>query len=149
LSPSENLVRPGIRAHRERSIVGKCAATIKLLAWLVNRTPDVRNQLTNWNRTVQFSLSGERSFFVTVSDNRMKYALGEADKPDLAFASKSEDFFNVMIGRTKFDQGFSKGIYTINGSITDAVKLMRIAELTLESHSALGRLIRSTSRMLS
>jgi hypothetical protein len=115
----------------------------------VNRSPAVRSQLANWNRTVQFSLSGEKPFFVTISDNRMKYGLGEADKPDLVFVSKSEDFFDVMIGRTKFDQGFSKGSYSIHGSITDAVKLMRIAELALESHSALGRLIRSTSRMLS
>jgi hypothetical protein len=129
--------------------VGKCATTIKFLAWLVNRTPAVKSQLANWNRIVQFSLSGEKPFFVTVSENGMKYGLGEADKPDLVFVSKSEDFFDVMIGRTKFDQGFSKGIYSIHGSITDAVKLMRIAELTLESHSALGRLIRSTSRMLS
>jgi len=129
--------------------VGKCATTIRFLAWLVNRSPAVRSQLANWNRTVQFSLSGEKPFFVTISDNRMKYGLGEADKPDLVFVSKSEDFFDVMIGRTKFDQGFSKGSYSIHGSITDAVKLMRIAELALESHSALGRLIRSTSRMLS
>ena len=136
-----------MQPHSGRSIMGKCAATIRFLAWLVSRTPTAREQLANWNRVVQFSLSGEKPFFVTVFDKHMKYGVGEADKPDLVFKSTSDEFFDVMIGRTKFEQGFSKGIYTIQGSITDAVRLVRIAELALASHSTLASLVKSASRL--
>lgn len=77
----------------------------------------------------------------------MKYNPGKAAKADLEFCSKSKDFFNVMVGYTKFDQGFSSGIYTIHGSITDAVKLMRLAELAFESHSTLDKIMKAMSRM--
>jgi len=127
----------------------KCATSIRFIAWLVNRTPAVKDQLTNWNKTIQFSLLGEKPFFLTFSGNRMKYSTGEADKPDLVFKSTSDAFFDVVIGRTKFDQGFSRGAYTMSGSITDAVKLMRLAELAFDSHPLLGNLMRSASRMLS
>jgi hypothetical protein len=119
---------------------------IKFLAWLVNRTPAATNQLTSWNKTVQFTLSGEEPFYVTIIDNRMNYNSGKVDSADLEFVSTSKDFFGVMIGKTKFDQGFSKGTYSVHGSITDAVRLMRIAEVAFESHSTLNRLMRAMSK---
>ena len=125
-----------------------CATVVKFLAWLVNRTPGVRTQLEDWNRIVQFSLSGEEPFYLTLADGRMKFNLGEAQKPHLEFVSKSKDFFDVMVGKTKFDQGFSQGTYTIRGSMTDAVKLMRVSELTFDSHPNLNKLMKSVSRML-
>jgi len=127
--------------------VVKCATTIKFLAWLVNRTPTAREQLTNWNKTVQFSLSGEDPFYVTFADNQMKYRSGVTANPDLELISNSKDFLDVMTGKTKFDQGFSTGTYTIRGSITNAVRLMRIAEIAFEAHPTMNRLVRTASRI--
>jgi len=126
----------------------QCANVIRFLAWLVNRTPAVGKQLNDWNRIVQFSLSGEEPFYVTFSDGRMKFSRGEAQGPHLEFVSTSRDFFDVIIGKMKFDQGFSQGTYVIRGSITDAVKLMRISELTFDSHPNLNKLVKSASRIL-
>jgi putative sterol carrier protein len=127
--------------------VVKCATTIRFLAWLVNRTPTATDQLANWNKTVQFSLSGEDPFYVTFADNRMKYTRGVTAKPDLEFVSNSKDFLDVMTGKTKFDQGFSTGTYTIHGSITNAVRLMRVAEIAFESHPIMDRLVRAASKI--
>ena len=71
-----------------------------------------------------------------------------AANADLEFVSKSKDFLDVMIGRTRFDQGFSNGTYTIRGSITDAVRLMKIAEHTFEAHSKLNRVMRAVLGIL-
>ncbi|MGA3109930.1 MAG: SCP2 sterol-binding domain-containing protein [Candidatus Bathyarchaeia archaeon] len=120
-----------------------CSTIIKFLAWQVNRTPDVKNQIASWNRTVQFTLSGEDPFYVTFSDKRMSYSSGKATTADLEFVSESKDFLDVMMGRTRFDQGFPNGIFTIKGSITDAVRLMRVAERTFEAHSILNRVMRA------
>jgi hypothetical protein len=51
----------------------QCATVVKFLTWLVNRTPTVSSQLKDWNRIVQFSLSGEGPFYVTFSDGRMAF----------------------------------------------------------------------------
>jgi hypothetical protein len=73
----------------------------------------------------------------------MSYGSGKATAADLEFVSESKDFLDVMMGRTRFDQGFSNGIFTIKGSITDAVRLMRVAERTFEAHSILNRVMRA------
>jgi putative sterol carrier protein len=144
----KRLLESGQKVEREGSGMVQCATIVKFLAWLVNRTPGVAPQFKDWNRIVQFSLSGEEPFYVTFADGRMKFSLGEAHKPDLEFVSKSKDFFDVMVGKTKFDQGFSQGTYTIRGSITDAVKLMRVSELTFDSHPNLNKLMKIVSRIL-
>jgi putative sterol carrier protein len=126
----------------------RCSTSIRFLAWLVNRTPEAKTQLASWNKTIQFTLLGEDPFYVTFTDKRMNYCPGKAATADLEFVSKSKDFLSVMIGKTRFDQGFSDGTYTIHGSITDAVRLMRIAELTFEAHSMLNRVMQAALGIL-
>jgi putative sterol carrier protein len=123
--------------------MANCSTVIRFLVWLVNRTPAARDQLTNWNKTIQFTLTGEDPFYVTFMDKRMAYNYGRATTADLEFVSTSKDFFDVMSGKTRFDQGFSNGTYTIHGSITEAVRVMRIAELAFESHSGLNKVMRA------
>ncbi len=125
-----------------------CSTIIRFLAWLVNRTPDAVDQFASWNKTIQFTLSGENPFYVTFSNKRMNYSPGKAATADLEFVSESKDFLDVMIGKTRFEQGFSNGTYTIRGSITDAVRLMRIAELTFGAHPTLNRTIRASLGIL-
>jgi putative sterol carrier protein len=125
----------------------QCSTVIRFLVWRVNQTPAARNLLANWNKTIQFTLTGEEPFYVTFIDKRMNFNPGRATTADLEFVSKSKDFLDVITGKTTFDQGFSNGAYTIQGSITDAVRLMRVAELAFESHSALTRVMRAALRI--
>jgi hypothetical protein len=120
---------------------------LKLLGWIINRTDTARRSLMGWNKTIQFMLDGEEPFFLKTADSRLTLFKGKAESPDLVFKSNSGDFFNVMIGKTKFDQGFSRGEYTIVGSIIDAVKLMRTAEFATDSHPMLMGVMRAVSRV--
>lgn len=124
----------------------QCSTVIRFLTWQVNRTAAAGKQLANWNKTIQFTLTGEDPFYVTFTDNRMDYNPGRASTADLELVSRSKDFLDVITGKTKFDQGFSNGTYTIHGSITDAVRLMRVAEAAFESHSALTQVLHAALR---
>jgi len=104
--------------------------------------------LTGWDRKVQFSLSGEDPFFIEVVDGHLKRRAGETNMPDLIFTSDSKKFFQVMTGKMKFDQGFSSGAYSMKGSIVDAVKLMKVAELAQESHPTLMSIMKVASRLM-
>jgi len=106
-----------------------------------------RNQLANWNKIIQLTLAGEESFYVAFIDKRMSYGPGRTASADLEFVSRPKDFFHVIIRKTKFDQSFSDGIYTMHGSITNAVRLMRVAELAFESHPGLNRAMRAALRI--
>ncbi len=121
----------------------RCSTIIRFLVWLVNRTPSAKNQVANWNKTIQFTLAGEDPFYVTFIDKGMGYHTGTAAATDLEFVSTSKDFFDVITGKARFDQGFSNGAYTIHGSITDAVRLMGVAELTFEAHPVLNKIVRT------
>jgi putative sterol carrier protein len=132
----------------EASMIGKCGMAFLFLNWMANRTPDVKPMLTGWDRKIQFRLSGEEPFFIEIVDGHLKHRTGETHKPDLAFTSDSGKFFQVMIGRMKFDQGFSSGAYTIKGSIVDAVRLMRVAELAEGAHPTLMSLMKTASRLI-
>ncbi len=121
----------------------RCSTIIRFLTWLVNRTPEAKDKAANWSKTIQFTLTGEDPFYVTFIDKRMSYHPGTAGAPDLEFVSKSKDFFDIITGKARFDQGFSNGTYTIHGSITDAVRLMRVAELAFEAHPLLDRIVRA------
>jgi putative sterol carrier protein len=129
-------------------MIGKCGMAFRFLNWMTNRTPSVKPILIGWDRKIQFLLSGEDPFFIEIVDGHFTCRAGKTHNPDLVFTSDSGKFFQVMTGRMKFDQGFSSGAYTINGSIVDAVKLMRVAELTEESHPTLMRFMKAASHLI-
>ena len=129
-------------------MIGKCGMAFRFLSWIANRTPSVKAMLTGWDRKVQFSLSGEDPFFIEVVDGHLKRRAGETNMPDLIFTSDSKKFFQVMTGKMKFDQGFSSGAYSMKGSIVDAVKLMKVAELAQESHPTLMSIMKVASRLM-
>lgn len=129
-------------------MLGKCGIAFRFLTWIANRTPTARELMTGWNRKIQFMLDGESPFSIQIMDGRMERQPGETTKPDLVFISDSDKFFLVMTGGMKFDQGFSSGAYTMKGSIVDAVRLMRIAELAQEAHPTLMSAMRAGSRLM-
>jgi putative sterol carrier protein len=146
--PQETFVNVHIISDCESSMIGRCEMAFRFLNWIGNRTPSAKAILIGWDRKIQFLLCGEDPLFIEVTDGRLKRRAGETEKPDLVFTSDSTRFFQVMIGKMKFDQGFSSGAYTLRGSIVDAVKLMRIAELAEEAHPTLMNLMKTMSRLM-
>jgi len=128
-------------------LTNKCAMAIRFLVWIVKRTPAAKDELAGWNSTIQFLVDGEKPFFIEIRDHNMEYRAGEAAGAGLVFRSSSEEFLSVITGRTKFDQGFSGGKYAIEGSVVQAVRLMRVAEIASESHAALMAFLRSVLRL--
>ena len=126
----------------------RCVTVLRFLAWLVNTSPAARPELATWNRTFQFTLSGEEPFYVGFIDGRMECRPGRSLASNVEFRSTSKDFLGVIVGKMKFERGFSSGSYKICGSMTDAVRLMRVVEIAYESHTIIANIARTALAIL-
>ena len=107
---------------------------VRLFVHYLNRTPEVRDMLEGWNKTLQFDLKGESPFHVDVRGERAKLAVGTADDPDLVFSAPAELFLGIITNQVDADEAFMNGKYVVEGPPGDAARFRLISERVQEHH---------------
>lgn len=123
-----------------------------MLAVLMNRHPEAKRMMEDWStagpRVVQFELSDEDPFYVEISDGKASFHSGKSSQSNVAFRSRGDIFFRMLIGQTNPDEAYSRQKYDILGSIDDAVRFRYIAEIVQKSHGGLISIMRGPLRLL-
>jgi putative sterol carrier protein len=127
-------------------MTGRCSRAVSLVADYINRTPEAKEFVADWNSTIQFDLGGEEPFALFFSSGRADVREGKQAEPDVTLYCKSELFFDILTGRIDQDEAFSNGLVEVKGSIIDSVRFRHAAELAQMKHSTMFSLLKALSR---
>ena len=123
-----------------------CKRAVALLATYANKTPETADLLLDWNKVIQFNLLGEEPFYVEAKDGVVAVHDGKHEKPDVTFKATSEFFLKIIKGEANPDEAFLTRKYEISGSIVDASKFRRLAEVVQNSHKTMFGVLRTLSK---
>jgi len=78
--------------------------------------------------TIQFNLSGEEdiTYWVRIEGEDVEMHKGATEDPDMTLIAKSQDFADVVYGRSNAMQAFMSGKLKVKGNMGLAMKLQSI-----------------------
>src|SRR5262249_14189552 len=113
----------------------KCRLALRVFVYFLNRTPEMKDLLTGWNKTFQFNLEGEPPFYIVLRDGRATLAQGAITDADAVVSAPSALFFQILVKKVSADEAFMNKKYQIHGSPTDVTRLRFLGEKVEAYHS--------------
>jgi len=90
--------------------------------------PNVREMMHEWDRVVQFSLSGEDPFYLTFSKGTVTISDGTHEKPDLTLKGAEDVFYKLMTGELDLMRAFMLEQFKFDGALRDAARFAEIGD---------------------
>jgi purine-cytosine permease-like protein len=106
----------------------KCQLAIRVFVFFLNRTPEVRDMLEGWRKTLQFDLEGEAPFHVVVDGQRGRVVRGAARSPDVVFVASAPLFLRMMLDTEMADEAYVNRKYEVLGAPADATRFRVLGE---------------------
>jgi len=80
---------------------------------------------------IQFNLSGEETsdWFVTIKDQTCKVEEGVHEEPTMTLAADSQDYKDIVTGKTNAMNAFMQGKVKLQGNLNLAMKFAEIFKL--------------------
>ena len=110
-----------------------------MVAWYANKTEEAKEAMSDEEKTFQFELKGEEPFHVQWKNGESLFAEGTAEKADVRLLGDSDVVFKVLIGEIDQDDAYNTKKIEIVGSIIDATKMRRWADLVQNSEAPVTR----------
>ncbi|WP_051342612.1 SCP2 sterol-binding domain-containing protein [Pseudonocardia spinosispora] len=120
----------------------RCQLGIRVFVFFLNRTPEVRDMLDHWDRTLQFDLSGEPPFHVIVEDGRARVCTGRAAESHVVFEAPAALFLRMMLDTAAADEAYVNKKYEVHGPPSDATRFRTLGERVQDHHPAVFGLLR-------
>ena len=116
-------------------MTGKCARAMQMLSGYMETTLETA-EAQDWQSEIQFDLTGEDPFYISIAKTRVELHAGRTDNPDVVLSGRSDIFFDILIGRLDPDEAYVMKKYAVSGSVVEAMKFRRICELTEQAHKS-------------
>ena len=116
-------------------MTGKCARAMQMLSGYMGSTLEVA-EMRDWHSQIQFDLTGEDPFYISIAGTQVELHTGRADDPDVVLSGRSDIFFDILVGTIDSDEAYIMKKYDVSGSVVEAMKFRRICELTERAHQA-------------
>ncbi|MBB4683848.1 SCP2 sterol-binding domain-containing protein [Amycolatopsis jiangsuensis] len=122
-----------LRSTRGKTTV-KCQLAIRVFAVFLNRTPQLRDLLDRWDRTLEFRLAGERPFHLVIENGKAGVAGHPATDPDIVFEAPAALFLRMMLDPALADEAYVNKKYEVHGPPPDATRFRVLGERVQEYH---------------
>jgi putative sterol carrier protein len=101
-----------------------------LMAVAANGSDDVKSEMSDWDRVIQFKTPGAKTCYLRVAGGKMSANAGMAEVADLTFETNSvEDLMGMLTGTMDGTQMYMSGKLRIDGQLSDAIKFGNIGQL--------------------
>lgn len=120
---------------------------MQMLTGYIGATLEVA-KMQAWESVVQFDLSGEDPFYVSIAKTEAKLHAGKADNPDVVLSGRSDVFFDILIGKLNPDEAYIMKKYSVSGSVVEAMRFRRICELTEQAHKTTFSTLRTFGKFV-
>ena len=100
---------------------------VSLAEYLKSGIPADAGLGSNYNKTVQFEVTGDDPFYVDIKGGKnLAIINGKLQKPDITIFSDSETMTGINSGKVNSMQAFMAGKIKIKGAMMELVKLQKI-----------------------
>jgi putative sterol carrier protein len=100
---------------------------VSLAEYLKSGIPEDSNLGSNYNKTVQFEITGDDPFYIDIKGGKnLTIIKGKNQKPDITIFSDSETMEGINSGDVNSMQAFMAGKIRIKGAMMELVKLQKI-----------------------
>ena len=93
---------------------------------------DVEEEVEDWNKKFQITISDSDDFWFEVLDSKFTYAMGTIDEPDVTLEMNGDTAAGVFTGEIDATSAYMSGDLKIIGPLPDAVKFRTLTELVRE-----------------
>jgi putative sterol carrier protein len=115
-----------ITVVKRYSKMGRVKDGYKELANRANAVPEAKSAMAGWNKIVQFSVQGEGDFYLKFDNGAAAFNEGKHEKPDVTLKGPEDVFYKMLTRELDQTRAYFAKQYTIEGSMTDAMKFGRI-----------------------
>jgi putative sterol carrier protein len=103
---------------------------LDLLSVAANASNEVKIELSDWDRVLQFKAQGAKSCYLKIAGGKIAAHLGAAQNPDVTFeTNSSEDLMGMLTGAMDGTSMYMSGKLRIEGQLSDAIKFGNIGQL--------------------
>lgn len=112
----------------------KCQLAIRVFVFFLNRTPQVRDMMEGWHKTLQFNLEGEHPFHIVMDGASARVFGGSASSPSVVFEATAQLFLRMMLDTALADEAYVNKKYEVYGAPSDATRFRVLGERVQEYH---------------
>ena len=91
-----------------------------------NASAEAKSQMAGWNKVVQFAVEGEGDFYLKFENGVCTFHEGKHEKPDVTLKGPEDVFYKMLTRELDQTKAYFAKQYTIEGSMSDAMKFGRI-----------------------
>ncbi len=107
-------------------------AYLRLFCQIGSATDDIQDEVSGWNRRIQFKLDGPENVWIAVDAGKFTDGAGELENPDLILTISAVNAARMFAGEKDAKAAYMTGALKIDGKIPDALKLQTVLGIVNE-----------------
>ena len=115
---------------------------IRAFAWMANRNEKAKSLIRS-DRTIQLEVEGEEPICILLSQSKITYRRGRADRPNVILRTTRDNLMKMLSGELRQEEAFTFKKIEISGSVTDAMRFNQIAQAVMPSSGILVKLVKA------
>lgn len=105
---------------------------LQLFAEVATESDDIKDEISGWDRKLQFVIDGVGEFCLTVQDQVFSLIKGKVPEPDITLTMAANTAAGVFTGEIDATSAYMGGDLKVMGPLPDAVKFRTITEIVRE-----------------
>ena len=106
--------------------MGRVVDGYKQFVEQASKNEEVKGIITGWDRIVQFIVDGDDDFYIETKGGTISFNVGVHESPNVTLKGPEEVFYKMLTRELDQTRAYFAKQYTIQGSMSDAMKFGRI-----------------------
>ena len=106
--------------------MGRVVDGYKQFVERANKSDAAKGLMAGWDRVVQFIIDGEDDFYLTIAGGQVSLTVGVHESPSVTLKGPEEVMNKMLTGELDATRAYFAKQYTIEGSMSDAMKFGRL-----------------------
>ncbi len=113
--------------------MGRVVDGYKQFVEQASKNAEVKGLITGWDRVVQFIVDGDDDFYIETKGGAISFNVGVHASPNVTLKGSEEVFYKMLTRELDQTRAYFAKQYTIEGSMSDAMKFGRIGSTLAKS----------------
>jgi len=113
--------------------MGRVVDGYKQFVEQASKNEEVKGLIAGWDKVVQFIIDGDDDFYIETKGGVISFTVGVHDSPNVTLKGPEEVFYKMLTRELDQTRAFFAKQYTIEGSMSDAMKFGRMGSALAKS----------------
>lgn len=128
--------------------MGRVLVLMKLFARFGSGDREALSNLDEEDTIYQFTLRGEKPFYIVANTKGMVLHEGSNPTPDATFFADKDIFYKIFSGQLSQDDAFLNRKLEVKGAMMASAKFRRVSNMMLASHKTSLKFLRLFARVI-